>query len=82
MKGKMCVIAFGLKKRVTPKKQEREKQERKTAEKLVGEMQEGGSKWDEEIEELHRNGKYVEGHHPLKIRFMSQAVVEEVLAKT
>ena len=83
---KKCVVVFGLKEEVLPVRHIREKQERKTVEKVVEtvcEDQDGGNKLSEEIEEIFRLGKYEENkHRPLKIRMRSQVAAEELIAKS
>lgn len=46
-------------------------------------MQDKGKNMEEEIEEITRTGKFVEGgHRPLQVRFKSQAAAGDLLAKS
>ena len=79
---KKCVMVFGLKEEKQPFWQEREKQEKKTAERIIREVEDEEKRFEDEIEEVTRIGRYVEGgSRPLRVKFQSQAAAEEVLVR-
>ena len=68
-----CLIIFGFKEKVLPKKNIRQEEEKKVVKEMFNMVQEN-SEIEEEIEEIHRLGKYEEGGiRPLKAKFRSQA---------
>ncbi|MPC57744.1 hypothetical protein E2C01_051731 [Portunus trituberculatus] len=81
---KKCFVIFGLKKKVMPIRHEKEEYEKKQDEKVVmgvKDDEEEGKRLSEEIEEVHRLGKYEERKIcPLKITIRSQAGAKEILA--
>ena len=61
----------------------RDKEKANNVKKILKKLNdEEETKFDEEIEEIQRMGRYEEGKiRPLKLRLKSQAVTEEILAK-
>ena len=77
-----CVIIFGFKKKVLPKKNIRQEEAKKVVKEVFNMVQEENSEIEEEIEEIHRLGKYEEGGmHPLKVKFRSQATAQDIIFK-
>ncbi|MPC99531.1 hypothetical protein E2C01_094951 [Portunus trituberculatus] len=77
---KRCVMVFGVKEDKTPMRQEREKKEKDVAGKLVAVASNEADEYQGEIEEVSRIGRYEEGKaRPMRIKFKSQALAEEVL---
>lgn len=79
---KMCVVVFGAKEKNIPMKINREKEEVLRAKEIISQVAEG-EEITEQIEEVHRIGKYEEGRErPMRIRFMTQTAAEHVLKRT
>ncbi|MPC42382.1 hypothetical protein E2C01_036003 [Portunus trituberculatus] len=73
-------MVFGVKEDKTPMRQEREKEEKDVAGKLVAVASNEADEYQGEIEEVSRIGRYEEGKsRPMRIKFKSQAPAEEVL---
>ena len=71
-----------LKKKVLPKKNIRQEEAKKVVKEVFNMVQEENSEIEEEIEEIHRLGKYEEGGmHPLKVKFRSQATAQDIIFK-
>ena len=80
---KKCVIVFGLKERVQPVTTTREREELVLAKEVVASVKEVNSEIEEEVEEVYRLGRYKEGgERPMKIKFRSQTVVNEIINRT
>ena len=81
---KKSMVLFGHKEIKQSIKGLRERDELKKAKEIIAKLNtETDDKYEEEIEEVFRLGKYVEGGaRPLKIRFRSQNTVEELLWRT
>ena len=78
-----CVIVFGLKERVQPVTTTRERDELVLAKEVVASVKEVNSEIEEEVEEVYRLGRYKEGgERPMKIKFRSQTVVNEIINRT
>ena len=77
---KKCVMVFGIREGKTPMRQEREKNEKNVAGKLVEVAINETNDCQGEIEEVSRIGRYEEGkNRPMRIKFKSQTSAEEVL---
>ena len=81
---KKSMVLFGQREVKQSIKGLREKDELKKAKEIIAKLNtESDDKYEDEIEEVFRLGKYVEGGaRPLKIRFRSQNTVEELLWRT
>ena len=78
---KKSVVLAGIKEEFLPRKQDRDKQERKIVGEVLEAIQEEGDLVCE-IDEVFRLGKYKSGfHRPIKIRFKSQVAAEEAVSK-
>ena len=78
-----CLVIFGLREKKIPNKYAREKEERELARQVIQFVQDSAQGLDQEIEEIHRIGKYNEGGtRPLKVRMRSQVAVDEIMART
>ena len=75
---KKVVLVFGLREKIMKDRRERKMEERKIGKKMVQTIQvdEGP---EEEIEEVYKLGHFEGGARPLKIKFMSQNVANEIL---
>ena len=78
-----CLVIFGLREKKIPNKYVREKEEKELARQVIQFVQDSAQGIDQEIEEIHRIGKYNEGGaRPLKVRMRSQVAVDEIMART
>ena len=66
---KKCFIIYGLKEETEPIRAKREKVQRMMVDDVVKNVQGEDNDWVNEIEEVHRLGKYKEGAKPLKVKF-------------
>ena len=79
---KRCVVMFGIKEEKQPNRQLREKSELETAKEILNIVLDQNNE-GHEIEEIYRMGKYAgKETRPMKVKFKSQTVVEEVLNRT
>ena len=77
------MVIFGLGEKKNPNKFVREREEREMARQVIKMVQDSSQALDQEVEEVHRIGRYCErGNRPLKVRMRSQMAVEEIMART
>ena len=79
------VIVFGMEEDEIRNQEERKGKEWDKAKKLLGRVDEVGREWGNEIEDLHRLGKFRRDRNrprPMKIKMKRKAVAEEVLTKS
>ena len=78
-----CIMVFGVKEDKIEDRTEREKMEKKKIEKVITNVVEEGEQALKAMEEFHRVGKYEENKvRPIKIKFVSQSQVEEIINGT
>ena len=78
---KKCIIIYGLKEETEPIRTKREKEQRMVVDDVVRHVQDESDEWVNEIEEVHRLGKYKEGEaRPLKVKFRAQSTAVEVIS--
>ena len=72
-----------MKEEIEPVRVKREKEQKMIAENIVRNVLDEGEDWVNEIEEVHRLGKYTEGGaRPLKLKFRVQTTASEVISHT
>lgn len=80
---KKIIVIFGIEEEEIRDYEERKKSEVCKAGSLFSEIDDIGRNWEEEVEEIHRVGRYEKGKsRPLKVKFKVKAVAEEVMSKT
>ena len=78
---KKCIVIYGLKEETEPIRTKREKEQRMKVDDVVRNVQGEEDEWVNEIEEVHRLGKYKEGEsRPLKVKFRAQSTAVEVIS--
>ena len=80
---KMCVVMFGVQEKNQPLRTVREKDEMKRAKEIIAKVAEDDAEIVDQVEEVHRLGRYETGKtRPLKVRFSVQSAAEHVLQRT
>ena len=81
---KKCLVMFGVQEIKKSSKLLREREEVKKAKDIIASLnnEEENEKYEDEVDEVRRLGRYVQGGaRPIKIRFKSQVAAEELVCR-